>query len=388
MAISSVLKILESVQNSYGLTRTLGEIQLWRDCSREIFYRVGNSIMLFKIRYKGEWRAMRCYARHVDNLSAIYGDKYLPAELYIYTGRNSGQWIDVVLEEWVDGVTLSQRVKQAVDKGDRSTLQTIATRFDIVARDLLQSECAHGDLTAENILVTPELQIRLIDFDGMYLPLFQGMCSPEIGTAAYNPLSRTSHDFDRNIDDYSIALISTALHTLALEPSLYHKHRYYDGLLFDPKLINNGTCEALEESIAMFLERNMSRQYRVAMLLKMNTLRIAPLAPIFRSIGAHASPPHPLELTMLHGYVGYASPHNQECVIPNIYDDGLEFREGAVMVRLSSKWLAIDPSGNVIMEFKGCQRVKSFRNGIARVLRDGAWEDVKRLEADFSEARI
>lgn len=356
----------------------MGEIQSWENDDHTTFYRVGNSVMLFKIRLGGRWRAMRCYTRRVDNLAQIYGDNYLPEELYVYTNNREGRWIDVVLEEWIDGVTLKERVEEAVEANDRPTLKLLAQRFDIVAQKLLGGPTAHGDLTAENIMVTPELQVQLIDFDGMYLPQFHGQCSPELGTAAYNPPSRTTLDFDPNIDDFSIALISSALHILSVKPEMYHKYRLYDGLLFSSELIDQQRCEALEEAIETFLALNMTRQYRVATLLRMNTLRIAPLASIFGTIGAQPPRDSLLELTMLHGYVGYATPHTNQIIIPNIYDDGLEFSEGVVMVRLATKWLAIEPTGDVVMTFEGCQRVKSFRNGIARVLRGETWEDVPR----------
>lgn len=52
----------------------------------------------------------------------------------------------------------------------------------------------------------------------MFLPVFAGEKSPELGTAAYQHPGRTAEDFDASIDDYSIATISTTLHALALEP--------------------------------------------------------------------------------------------------------------------------------------------------------------------------
>ncbi len=381
MAITSVTKILESVQNSYGLTRTLGEIQLWREEDRSVFYRVGNSVVLFKIRYQGEWRAMRCYTRCVPNIAEIYGDRYLPGELYVYTGIASGKWIDVVLVEWVDGVTLKERVERAVEEGDSQTLKIISDRFEILAKELLGCDWAHGDLTAENIMVTPELQIRLIDFDGKFLPQFQGKTSPELGTVAYQPPTRGISDFDRNIDDYSIALISTALRALSVDINLYHKCRFDDGLLFSPALIDRGTCKALDECVDLFLSHNTPLPYRVATLLRMGTLRIAPLAEIFQSINPTSLPSSSLEFTMRHGYVGYATADGG-VVIPNIYDDGLEFREGVVMVRLDTKWLAISPSGRVVLSFEGYERVKSLRKGVARCLRDGVWEQIS-VGGDF-----
>ncbi len=374
MATTSVLKILDSVRNSHSLTRSLGDIQLWREENGAIFYRVGNSVVLFKIRYRGEWRAMRCYMRSVPHLAEIYGDKYLAEELYVYSGSKSGCWIDVVLERWVDGTTLREWVIRAVESGDRATLKSIADKFDYLASELLSKEWSHGDLTSENILVTPEKQLRLIDFDCKFIPQFAGQISPELGTAAYQPPSRQLYDFDRDIDDYSIALISTALRALSVDHTLYHKYHFYDGLIFNPALIANGACPALEEAINLFLDHNMAVAYRVAQLLKIGTLRIPPLRDIVRQ--TPLSPPDKkLQLEMKYGHVGYATT-NGEMIIPPIYDDGLSFSEGVVMVQLAKKWMAINPQNEVIMSFEGYQKVKSLKGGVVKAMRDGVWVEV------------
>ncbi len=374
MAATSVIKILESVMHSHALTRSLGEIQLWREEDGSALYRVGNSVVLFKIRYQGEWRAMRCYMRSVPHLAEIYGSKYLANELYVYSGYKSGQWIDVVLEDWVDGVTLRRCIERAIADNDTATLITLSDRFDTLSWELLHSEWSHGDLTAENILVTQGLQLRLIDFDCKFLPQFAGQYSAELGTAAYQPPSRHARDFDKDIDDFSIALISTALRALTILPELYHKYKFYDGLLFSPTLIARCECCALREVKTLFLERNMTTAYRVATFLERGVLRIPPLSDMFSP--KKDSCVADLQLFMKYGFVGYATLAG-DVVIPPIYDDGLSFSEGVVMVKLADKWLAITPQNDVVASFEECDRVKSLKGGVAIVLRQGSWSSIK-----------
>lgn len=69
----------------------------------------------------------------------------------------------------------------------------------------------------------------------MFLPVFAGEKSPELGTAAYQHPGRTAEDFDASIDDYSIATISTTLHALALEPGLLARYNRGEGLLLSPR---------------------------------------------------------------------------------------------------------------------------------------------------------
>lgn len=68
-------------------------------------------------------------------------------------------------------------------------------------------------------------------------------------------------DFDASLDDYPAALISTALHALALDPTLYARYSEADGLLFTPQKI--GTDAALCEVLALFERRGLAAQYRL-----------------------------------------------------------------------------------------------------------------------------
>ena len=105
----------------------------------------------------------------------------------------------------------------------------------------------------------------------MYLPAFAGEASPELGTAAFQHPARTIRDFNASLDDYPAALISTALHALALDPTLYVRYPDADGLLFSPQQIR--TDEALREAIALFEREGLAVQYRIARLLYAHTPR-------------------------------------------------------------------------------------------------------------------
>ncbi len=284
MAATSVVKLLESACNSYYLTRTLGDLVLYYKDDGSPLYHVGNRVVVFKIKYNGRWCAMRCYTHRCPNLAEIYGDNYLAKELFVYSGVQSGEWIDVVVDDWVEGITLRESINIAVTSGERESLKSLADTFDALASTLIHAEWAHGDITADNIIVTPSGELKLIDFDCKFLPQFQGAKSPELGTSAYQPPSRRVEDFDREIDDYSIALISTSLRAISLDETIYQRSRFEDGLLIDPELVESGECAALKECCQLFLSHDMLEAYCVAKLLENNTLRIPLLAQIFKPL--------------------------------------------------------------------------------------------------------
>ncbi len=360
MAICSVVKILESIQNLKFLTRTIKEdIELWRDERDNTFYCVGNNVVVVKVWFRGSLKGMRCYMRECRNLELIYGHKFLARELYIYKSHNSGEWIDVVMEEWVEGSTLKSQIDIAIANYDTARICSLSQSFTNLATELLSADWAHGDLTCENMIVTPQGEVKLIDFDCKFIPQLQNTPSPELGTAAYQPPQRTINDFDRNIDDYSIALIYTALQTLSVEPRLYEQFPFKDGILYSPKLIAKGRCEALERSLEIFISHSMPLAYRIAKLLQLNTLRI----PSFTEILTHQTPDttENLELTMRYNFVGYSTPQG-EIIVPHIYDEGLDFRDNVAMVRLNDKWGAIDRSGKVIIKFGEFSTTRTLTN--------------------------
>jgi len=270
--VFTLRQYLTTLADTHGLTRTLGEIEVCRDGKGRICYSAGNSAVVFRIRCEGRVRSLRCYMHHPRHLAEIYGEKLLPQELFIYTSPAGGVWVDVVLSDWIEGVTLHEAVAAAAEAGDTARLRRFAAAFDRMAAALTADDWAHGDLKPENIVADNRGRLHLIDFDAMFLPAFAGRHSPELGTAAFQHPARTVRDFDASLDDYPAALISTALHALALDPTLYARYSDADGLLFTPQKI--GTDAALCEVLALFERRGLAAQYRIARLLRSPSLRL------------------------------------------------------------------------------------------------------------------
>lgn len=135
---------LTTLADTHGLTRTLGEIEVCRDGKGRICYSAGNSAVVFRIRCEGRVRSLRCYMHHPRHLAEIYGEKLLPQELFIYTSPAGGVWVDVVLSDWIEGVTLHEAVAAAAEAGDTARLRRFAAAFDRMAAALTADDWAHG----------------------------------------------------------------------------------------------------------------------------------------------------------------------------------------------------------------------------------------------------
>ena len=366
---------LLTLSDPEGLLRTLAGAEVCRDAQGRILYAAGNSAAVFRIRHRGQVRSLRCYLRPMRHLREIYRERFLEKELYLYDSSGAGTWVDVVVGDWIEGETLLEAAEHAAAERDTQRLEALAAAFDALAAPLVSDDRAHGDLKPENIIVDAQGALRLIDFDAAYLPEFAGEQSPELGTAAYQHPARTAADFNERLDDYPAALISTALHALALDPTLRERYPESDGLLFTPREILRGCDTACREVMEFFERRGMALQYRIARLLASPTLQLFGLAEFLaasvREVGTAlaGTPPERLELYVEHGLWGYCTP--ERVVIPPRYDNGFDFSEGWGAVQLGRTWHFIDGSGRVCLSCPGCDSVKPFRNGCAQVVRNG-----------------
>lgn len=324
-----------------GLTRRLGELVLCRDAVGRPACAVGNSAIVFRVRHEGRLRALRCFLRPMRHLREIYGERLFERELYLYTSPTTGEWVDVVLDEWIEGRTLREAVHRAASDGDREQLAALAAAFDRLALAMVTDDRAHGDLKPENLIVDPA------------------------------------------------ALISTALHALAEEPGLYARYGAGDGLLFTPSQIPHEA--PYREVVALFERRGMAVAYRIARLLTAPTLRLFGLEELLREAVRRQTEaeraeepdegPAP-ELFERGGLWGYRT--QTECVIAPLYDNGFEFSEGLAAVQLGSTWHFIDRRGRTRISCPDCEAVKPFRNGRARIIRRGVRSEIDPAGREFA----
>ncbi len=373
----SLSQYLMSLEDPLGLTRTSGEWVLCRRSDGQPWYALGNTAIVFRIRIDGRIRALRCYRRPMRHLRAIYGDRLRERELFLFTGADRGVWVDVVVDDWIDGQTLREALFEAVRNRDLARITRLSLAFDRSGAAWVSDDRAHGDLKPENILVDNDDRLHPIDFDAAYLPEFAGEPSPELGTAAYQHPARTVADFDATLDDYPTALIATALHALRMAPELLDRYSDRDGLLFDPQHIATDT--ALHEVLELFKRHGRAAQYRLACLLYSPTLRLPQLAPLLdaarREVEQELRPdkvPNDAEMPELfveNGYWGYRT--DTGIVIPPLYDCGFDFTEGLAAVELDDTWHYIDPTGHPVIDCPDCEAVKPFHDGVAVVIRNG-----------------
>lgn len=58
----------------------------------------------------------------MEHLEAIYQEKLLRQELYVWQADGQGEWCDVVVDDWIEGITLYEAVMRGAGSGDKAHL--------------------------------------------------------------------------------------------------------------------------------------------------------------------------------------------------------------------------------------------------------------------------
>ena len=376
--MNTLSEYLQTLENPWGLTRRLEDFELMRHADGRPIYHVGNRAIVFKIRYRGRLMRLRGFAlppRH--DIEKIYGEALLREELYLFKGEH-GEWVDVILEPWIEGENLEHEVRKIYKKRDWAKLWHLSEAFDELAGRLLAEPFAHGDLKPENIIVDPMGRLHLIDFDACFLPGERdGECT-EIGTPSYQHPRRGTYR-DLWIDHYPAALISVQLRALALDPSLANEPHVKEGHLFLPEECfraaksEDGGCRIYRRILKLFADRGDAIHYRLGRMLTSLTHHLNGAEKLLRF---H----HPLfPISELESYfdIGLAGFQNKEYTSPLLFDEAFEFSEGWALVALGERFHYIDRTLRVVYTLpEGCSAAKSLRGGKVRYRLDDVWHEV------------
>lgn len=222
---------------------------------------VGNHAVVCRCvaRDSGEEIALKCYPRRRRNVPEIYGVAYKPNEVGVFTLNAPLEYVDAVAMPWIDGLSLEKHFHNP-----NSDYRALSCAFDSMARSILLSPRAHGDIKPANIIIAPSGEMHLIDFDAAWMPGFTDRDIEVVGTAAFGHPMRLGRRFDAYIDDFPIALISTMLAAMAYRRDSFEPHLRGDNSLFNPWDVLRGEDELLNAALTIFERKRDKAHYHVA----------------------------------------------------------------------------------------------------------------------------
>lgn len=208
------------------------------------------ALKCFTEEQEGRAEAYRQIADELEfaNSSYITSVKYLDKEIFVDSSCEEDEF-PVLLMDWIDGETMENYI--AENYQDNYAMAMLCYRFCKMAAWLRSQPFAHGDIKPDNIMVRPDGNLTLVDYDGMFVPAMKGQKSPTIGTKDFSHPLRTVGDFDETIDDFALASIALSLKAISLNPYLLDEYGAADRLLFSAEdyrdLSNSNVFVSLSE---------------------------------------------------------------------------------------------------------------------------------------------
>ena len=210
------------------------------------------ALKCFTEEQEGRAEAYRQIADELEFVDSSYitSVKYLDKEIFVDSSCEEDEF-PVLLMDWIDGETMENYI--AENYQDNYAMAMLCYRFCKMAAWLRSQPFAHGDIKPDNIMVRPDGNLTLVDYDGMFVPAMKGQKSPTIGTKDFSHPLRTVDDFDETIDDFALASIVLSLKAISLKPSLFDEYGAADRLLFSADdycdLSKSKVMAALQEQI-------------------------------------------------------------------------------------------------------------------------------------------
>ena len=189
------------------------------------------ALKCFTEEQEGRAEAYRQIAEELEFVDSPYitSVKYMEKELFVDSNCEDDEF-PVLLMDWIEGETMETYI--ADHYMDNYAMSMLCYRFCKMASWLRSQPFAHGDIKPDNIMVSPDGTLTLVDYDGMFVPAMKGQKSPTIGTKDFSHPLRTIDDFDETIDDFALASIALSLKAISLNPSLLDEYGASDRLLF------------------------------------------------------------------------------------------------------------------------------------------------------------
>ena len=242
-----ISEYVRAIQDASNNLDELGHLEPVLDDHGEPYRSSGAFAVVFKMKDEqtGKCYALKCFTEEQEGRAEAYRQiadelefvdssyiisvKYLDKEIFVDSSCEEDEF-PVLLMDWIDGETMENYI--AENYQDNYAMAMLCYRFCKMAAWLRSQPFAHGDIKPDNIMVRPDGNLTLVDYDGMFVPAMKGQKSPTIGTKDFSHPLRTVDDFDESIDDFALASVALSLKAISLEPSLLDDYGAADRLLF------------------------------------------------------------------------------------------------------------------------------------------------------------
>ena len=191
----------------------------------------GSFAAVYHLLSGGREFAVRCFTNEVKDQQERYAqlseylltkarpDAFVRFEYLAQGIRVRGEWYPVVKMNWVSGARLDKFVENNLSHP--GILREMCARWRGANGSLRGLGIAHNDLQHGNVMVQDDEALRLVDYDGIFLPQFRGENSPELGHRNFQHPLRTPKHYDEQVDNFPSLVVYLSLLALSSDPNLW-----------------------------------------------------------------------------------------------------------------------------------------------------------------------
>lgn len=205
--------------------------------------RKGGWCKIYKCEIDGKPKALRLWlnemnekemaerSQAISEFIQTHQSKYLINFEYIPEGYMfNGETYPIILMDWCQGRTMKQYISDCIEDNDTESILTLARQFLEMTNELHSLGISHGDLQHDNIMITEDGSLKLVDYDSMFVPALKGSVETIKGKAGYqHPTARDKNKYLQPYTDYfSELMIFLTLYLVGHKPDLWDSDKVND----------------------------------------------------------------------------------------------------------------------------------------------------------------
>ncbi len=163
-----------------------------------------------------------------ENIPYFVEFEFVENALNVPDAYNANSQIDAIRMDWVAGDNLIDYLNKIItsdqdDSQKKSAILELSEKFKKMVVTLHEKHISHGDLQHGNIIITPQNELKLVDYDSVYVPTFTNEIQVTSGLAGYqHPCRKEKNTIATEKDDYfSEYIIYASLLAYAEDLSLW-----------------------------------------------------------------------------------------------------------------------------------------------------------------------
>lgn len=182
----AIHNLMESVCNPAGRFKMLEGICVETDEMGDPVFSFSGVAACFSVRWDSKRYMLKCFlhsqysskfllrqiAEYLEQVKSPYlvDYVYLNDEMLVYNDFGEPHYTDVVLMEYPEDATMDEYVSAACDRNDTVALTKLLDEFCRMAVWLINDGIVHGAIRANNVLVSNDCRLHLINYESMQVP--------------------------------------------------------------------------------------------------------------------------------------------------------------------------------------------------------------------------